>query len=626
MKPLLLGYDAREKPVHLQPEDAGIHTHVIGASGSGKSKMLESIMRQHLQHRRGFCLMDPHGQLYEDVLAFAAHRVLDRDIILLNVSRPDSSLIGFNPFRKAPASDISVQVDRRVTATMHAWGVENTDQTPTLARTLRLVYTVMLECNLGLPQVQHLIDFNAREIRAHLINQLGSELVQREWRELQALKAKEWRDETLSAKNRLFKFLTSDTLCRFMGLPGRSLDLKQVMDEGKIVLVNLAPSSDYLSSENARAFGALLVNEFFENALRRERDEFGRPPQPYHLILDEFQSFVSVDIADMLDQIRKFSCFLTLSHQRFGQLDPNIIDAVLTNCRIKAVFGGLPYESAKLMAQELFIRELDPKKIKVAIYQTKFWPEYRRDKVYSRSSSHGSSSGHTESRSSGSSSGVSSGMSTGMSYDATYFMPDQWFAMTNGFTRSERSNSGTSSTSSYSSSSGSSESESWNDSEGEADIPIFFPVPFQELSSVQYYSLEEQLTELTAALKEQFPRHCFIKIQGQQTQPLLVPFVSGVNSFRDSTENLNWYCSWQLDKHQALPIPEIDRLLEQQETALLRAIEAPDQTIDIRPGDEREPEDGAAPVIAVVEPKPKPKRAASARKAPTPWSRTLPNK
>ena len=621
MKPLLLGYDAREKPLLLQPEDAGIHTHVIGASGSGKSKMLESIMRQHLQRRQGFCLMDPHGQLYEDVVAFAAHRALDRDIILLNVSRPGSSLIGFNPFRRAPEGDVSVQVDRRVTATMHAWGVENTDQTPTLARTLRLVYTVMLECNLGLPQVQHLIDFNAREVRTHLIDQIGSELVQREWRELQALKPKEWRDETLSAKNRLFKFLTSDTLCRFMGLPGRSLDLKQVMDEGKVVLVNLAPS-DYLSHENARAFGALLVNEFFENALRRERDEFGRPPKPYHLILDEFQSFVSVDIADMLDQVRKFSCFLTLSHQRFGQLDPNIIDAVLTNCRIKAVFGGLPVESARLMAQELFIGKLDPMKIKVAIYQTKVWPKYGRDKVYTHGSSHGTSSGHSTSTGGGEASATASFDSTG-----TSMAFDDWFSFPqlNG-ARTESSNSGFNRTSGSSSSWGesSTDSQTFSDSESVADVPIFIPVPFQELSSVQYYSLEEQLTELTAALKEQFPRHCFIKIQGEQTQPLLVPFVSGVNSFHDSTENLNWYCSWQLDKHQALPVPEIDRLLALQKTALLQAIEVPTQTIDIRPGDEEEPpEDGTGPVPVAMEPKPKPKPTASARKAPTPWDRKL---
>jgi hypothetical protein len=558
MKRLLLGYDAQSKPISLEPEDSRIHSHFIGASGSGKSKLVESKVRQYLRHRQGFCLVDPHGQLYEDVRAFAAHEALDRELILLNLSRPGDSIIGFNPFRRAPNGDVSVQVDRRVTATVHAWGVKDTDQTPTLARVLRLVYTVMLEQNLGLPQVQHLIDFNAREIRGQLVDRLASPLVQREWRELQQLKAKDWRDETLSAKNRLFKFLTSETLCRFMGLPDRTIDLLQVMDEGKGVLVNLAPS-DYFSHENARAFGALLVNEFFENALRRERDEFGRSPLPYHLLLDEFQEFVSVDIADMLDQVRKFSLFLTLIHQRFRQLDEGIIDAVLTNCRIKAVFGGLPVESAKLMAQELFIRELDAKKIKMAIYQTKFWPEYRRDKTYARGTSHSTSHGTTESSASASSSGLASGQS--------FYTGNDWFSLPVPIGTSEVRSSGVTSTTGR----GFSDADATTTSESEVDIPIFFPVPFEELSSVQYYSLEEQLTELTAALKEQFPRHCFIKIHGQQTQPMLVPFVQDVRSFRDSAENLHWYRDWQMRRHQALSVAEVDRLLGEQETALLQA-------------------------------------------------------
>jgi type IV secretory system conjugative DNA transfer VirD4/TraG family protein len=82
------------------------------------------------------------------------------------------------------------------------------------------------------------------------------------------------------------------------------------------------------------------------------------------LYLDEFQTFVSLDIVKMLDQVRKFRLFTVLAHQRFGQLDQDLCDSVLTNCRIKAVFGGLPVESARMMAQELFIGELDPKKTK----------------------------------------------------------------------------------------------------------------------------------------------------------------------------------------------------------------------------------------------------------------------
>ena len=139
------------------------------------------------------------------------------------------------------------------------------------------------------------------------------------------------------------------------------------------------------------------------------------------------------------------------------------------------------------------------------------------------------------------------------------------------------------------SSSGYSDSESWGDSESEADIPIFFPVPFQELSSVQYYSLDEQLTELTAALKNQFQRHCFIKLMDEETQPLLVPFVDGVTSFRDRDDNLHWYIGEQNRKQDALPPPEIDRLLEAQETALLQETLATGATVvDVEPEDEAE--------------------------------------
>ena len=553
MKALHLGYDATKRAIRLRPEDRKTHMHVIGSSGSGKSKFLEWMIRGDLKNRQGFCLIDPHGTLYNDVLAYCAHHVLDRDIVLLNLSSP-SSVIGFNPFHKSTSADVSVQVDRRIAATMHAWNVANTDQTPTLERVLRLVYTSMLEQDLGLPQVQHLIDFNAHTIRAHLVEGLASSLIQKEWREIQQLRAADWRAEILSTKNRLFRLLTSPTLSRFMGVPERTIDLQEIMDQGKILLVNLAPS-DQLSHENARVFGALLVNEFFEHALRRQKTQRGTDPEPYYLYLDEFQNFVSLDLTEMLDQVRKFGLFLVMAHQRFGQLDENLIDAVLTNCGIRAVFGGLPAESAKIMAQEMFIKELDPKKIKAAIYQTKFWPEYRRDKVYSSATTH----------SSGSSSGRSAGLGSGFNTTTgEFFQPGDWFS---GPTSAGNSVADSSSAFSFSGS-GHSTSESFGETEGVADIPIFVPMPFQELSSIQYFTLEEQLLELTAALKEQFERHCFIKIKRESTQPMLVPYVK---SFYTSQQNLEWYTEKVLMKQDALKPTEVDELIEAQEQALVKA-------------------------------------------------------
>ena len=363
-----------------------------------------------------------------------------------------------------------------------------------------------------------------------------------------------------------------------MGLPDRTLDLKAVMDEGKVLLVNLAPSDD-LSEENARVFGALLVNEFFECARRRQKDSRGRDPKPFYLYMDEFQNFVSLDIADMLDQVRKFGLFAVLSHQRFGQLNENITDAVLTNCRIKAVFGGLTASSAELMAKELFINKLDSKKIKVAIYQTKFWPKEETRQVRTRGTSHTSSSGWSETSASGSSFGTTT---------SEFFGPDQWFGSGSMGGRSTSDSSGSSSMSS----SGSSSSDSYGDSESVADIPVFVPVPFQELSSVQYYSLDEQLTELTAALKEQYARHCFIKIPGEDTEPMLVP---KVEQFYTRKPNIRRYEDKLLAKNNALPAAEVDNLIAAQETALLKAAQSPIINVTATAEEPEPPESQSAP-------------------------------
>ena len=111
------------------------------------------------------------------------------------------------------------------------------------------------------------------------------------------------------------------------------------MDLGKVLLVNLK-QSEHLSYEAARTFGALLVNGFFESALQR-KSQPGRDPRPYYLYLDEFQNFVSLDIARMLAEVRKFGLFLVLAHQYFEQLDEDITAAALNNCQIKAVFGAV---------------------------------------------------------------------------------------------------------------------------------------------------------------------------------------------------------------------------------------------------------------------------------------------
>lgn len=527
MKDQMLGFNALGRPLKVRRSDRVYHHHIIGSSGSGKSKFLEHLMRDDLLSGQGFCLIDPHGTLYNDLEKFCAYRDLNREILFLNLSQPEH-IKGFNFFSRNKGGDVSVQVDSRILATLHAWGVENADQTPTLERILRLIYTSLLDADLTLPQISILLDFSEKEIRDRIIERIGNDLIRREWQELSDLdKVRDFREETLSAKNRLFRLLTSTALMRFLGIRDQAIDLLDAMNKQKVILVNLA-RSEHLSPENSRIFGSLLVNQFFEEATQRQKNPLGQDPAPYHLYLDEFQNFISLDLCNMLDEVRKFGLYLTLAHQRFGQLDEDMEDAILTNCRIKTVFGGLRVEDAKRMAEELFIGKLDPTKIKAAIYQTKFWPKYTRDRVYSRSYSTTETDSYSEG--SGESSGSMYGSSTSAGQTIAppsddFFGPAMWFDTPEVLSLNESQSDSVSY--SESSSNFSSESHASSVSEGYAvaDIPVFKPVPFQELSSLQYYSIDEQLLEMTQALKLSQQRHCFIQLPMQETQPLLIPNV-----------------------------------------------------------------------------------------------------
>jgi hypothetical protein len=583
MKYLSVGFNAVGKPLYL-PDGRKNHHHVIGSSGGGKSKFLELLMRNDLLSGQGFCLIDPHGTLYSDVLKFCAHRVLKREIILLNLSEP-KHIVGFNFFTKSQTGKTNVQVDNLINATLHAWNAKNSDNTPTLGRTLKVIYTSMLDAGLTLPQVAQMIDFkSAKLIKEEIAAKIENDIIRREWLELASLtKLKDFRDEIISLKNRLFPFLTSETLLQFIGVKGKTIDLLDAMNKQKVILVNLAASED-LSHEEARLFGSLLVNQFFQSALRRKKDDAGRDPKPYQLYLDEFQNFVSIDLCNALDEVRKFGLFLNLSHQRFGQLNEEVEDAILGNCRIKTVFGGLRTEDAERMAKELFIGQVDPKKIKAAIYQTKHWYKYTREKVYTKSKGYGESEGESEGE--GSSHGTSEqnssssggGMSQGSSYDIQglggqpilptavdgMFTGAMWFS--DGVSSNQAQSEVFSESESTSEFSGRSRGKNWSESEAVADIPVFVPVPYQELSSIQYYTPEEQLLELTQALKLQQQRHCFVQLPNQETQPLLVPFIE---DFYVSKTNFDWYVQKLANEANAITPEEANREISQNAADLL---------------------------------------------------------
>ena len=408
----------------------------------------------------------------------------------------DDRIVGFNPFQRRDDDVLSTLVDRRVQATVKVWGAANTDATPRLEKWLHNLYWALMEQGYSLDVARYFLQWQEKEMRTRLVQGIRSPTARAQWEALGSLKnLRDFWEHIESTENRLlFRFLEPLQVRRVMGLSTNNIDLEDIIENGKILLVNLQPKKNRLSWDNARLIGTLLLSEFWEIARERQQGPGGRPPSSFFLMIDEFPLLLTPDIPDMLNQAGKYGIHLLLFHQHLAQLkklDEQAYGAVMTNARIKAVFGGLTREDARIMAEEMFPGQIDLKRVKFLIEQTKFWPVYARDKAYHRGSARGTGSGDT------------SGAASGSMWNPVL---EEWVP----------SSSEMSSTTSF---------ETSSEQEGETDMPIFIPVPFKEVSSITPYSLDESLWEISDRLMEQYQRHFMIRIPGEPTRAAVTPFV-----------------------------------------------------------------------------------------------------
>ena len=441
-------------------------------------------------------------------------------------------------------------MSHQVRATVKAWGVNDTDATPRLERWLRVFNHTIIESGQSIVSAPFLFDETKTAVREKVLEGVQSDSVLAEWGKLALLKPAEVYQQLESTRNRLQRFERRQ-IQRLMGLPINNVEIKDVIENGKILLVNLQPSPNF-DSEDSRTVGTLLMNEIWEVAGQRQKKPDGTPPGPPCLVIvDEFQKFLTHDVPEMLDQAAKYGIHLCLFHQHLLQIkerDPEAFGSI-NNARVKLVFGGLSREDADFMAGEIFAGQFDIKKIKLQIEQTKFWPKYTREKVYTSSKGGGSAS----------SAGVASGVteSTGSFFDETLqtWIPGASLAGTSeGMSESNSQSSGTS------------ESESW--SEGVNDIPFYRMEAFREVSSVQTYSLDELRWEMAEKLMLQYQRHFFLRRPGKPTVACVTPFVK---SRYVSPEMLHRYVEGLLKNY--LHSKEVDQHLDEIKRDLVENVE-----------------------------------------------------
>ena len=393
-----LGHTLRgNRPVYLKPDIRATHMQILGASGRGKSKFMEHLIREDILEKRGLCLIDPHGYLYDDVVKWCAtKRFLGRRKIVLFDPSSGGWTFGFNPlnFANQNSEEIAYCVDAMVKACAQVWGGEDQNRTPLLKRCLRATFHVLVEESLTLHEALELTNpYDKSGMRRYITRAIRDPVFRGQWETFNSIREREFLEQFSSTTNRLLEFLASPVTRTITGQRERVVDFRSLMDEGAIVLVNLA-SGGRLSDDNARLLGTLLVNDLFLKARSRPKGS-----RPFYLYIDECGQFVNDDIGRILDEARKFGLHLVLAHQHLSQLKKageEVYSAVMTNAQTKVVFGGLSPEDARTMAELIFMGEHDLQEAKeqfdkpsVIGYVTRWLKSYSSGEILTRNEQSG---------------------------------------------------------------------------------------------------------------------------------------------------------------------------------------------------------------------------------------------
>lgn len=361
----------RRVGVELGWQHLATHMAVYGGTGKGKSKYLELLLRQMIDQGAGVCVIDPHGDLVEDLLAFLIHRYdATRSPWLERVHYLDPgsavSRFTFDPF-DADASLLvdpsryqdwlRAKVESVARAIIRKQGESDFEGRPRLERFLvNVLYTVGTRLP---PQGRHLPLADAlvlldtqHDLHSRVFSRIADHLppeIRSDFAKVHRSNPREQEQWIESTINRLRSFLSPTVKSIFSGEAGQTIDFRSILDRGEILLVNLRRTSTF-TPDQANAIGGLIINEVLaaaETARRTERRRF-------LLVIDEASRFVGQDLIDALAQCRKWQLAICLAMQDLSSLQRNDIDMsakVMSQCGTQVCFQQKHPDDLNVFAQ-----------------------------------------------------------------------------------------------------------------------------------------------------------------------------------------------------------------------------------------------------------------------------------
>jgi hypothetical protein len=327
----------------IRQADRLSHSYVIGQTGVGKSTLLGTLAMQDAEAGRGFALIDPHGDLIERLYAdiLADHR--DRTIYV-DATDPLQPY-GYNPLRQVRPDKIPLAASGLLETLRKlwplAWGVR-------MEHVLRnSLYALLERDGSRLPDILRL--YVDQAFRRSVAARIRNPVVRQFWQqEFEGYHPRQQAEATAPIQNKLGALLADPMLYRVLVKPAVDLHFRRLMDEGRILLVSL--SKGQIGEDSAMVLGGLIVSTLGLAALSRA-DLTPSERRPFHLYVDEFQTFTTLSFATMMAELRKYGLGLTLANQYLHQLEPDILHALLANAATLISFR-VGAEDAPVLARE----------------------------------------------------------------------------------------------------------------------------------------------------------------------------------------------------------------------------------------------------------------------------------
>src|SRR3989338_3398484 len=293
------------------------HLYVVGKTGSGKSKLLELLLISDILSGAGCGLLDPHGDLAEEMLKFVPKERI-KDVVYINPSDKDYP-IGFNPLEpvtdyesRQHLSTFFIAIFKKLFAASWNQRMEH------LIRYITLALLETPDSNvMGIPRI-----LSDTSFRQRVIMQIKDTVVKGFWTNEFSASAEQYSKEAVvPIMNKVGQFIANPIVRNMIGQMNNSLNFAKFMDDGKIVLMNI--SKGKLGDENAALLGALFITKIQQAALERARipeDE----RRDFYFYVDEFQNFATEAFSYILSEARKYHLDLTIAHQYIAQLPEDV--------------------------------------------------------------------------------------------------------------------------------------------------------------------------------------------------------------------------------------------------------------------------------------------------------------